>query len=152
MKVPFHAVKRKPRQINKIVVFFSSIFWQNEWGWKVFSAHWLYYDMRGSYYIPHVFCYVCMFVVFFAGPSKRYSEQTKTLNQYEHQDPKENFPSHLSPTCLLLHSPCHPLPNRQSQFLNSIKRLWKSGPTETTERPIWLLSSFLSAFCCYFIL
>lgn len=76
MRVPFHAVKRKQSWINNIVVFFSSIFWQTEWGWKVFSAHWLYYDMSVSYFIPHVFCYVCMFVVF-AGPSKPYSEQSK---------------------------------------------------------------------------
>lgn len=77
-----------------LCVFSSSgIFWQSERGWKVFlTARWLYYDTRRSYFVPHVLCCVCMFVVFCflcflfcfclffppLGPSKSSSEQNKT--------------------------------------------------------------------------
>ena len=73
---------------------------------------------------------------------------SRERTENEHWDPKENFPSHHPPLAYP-YSPCHPLPNKHSQFLNSIKRLWKSGPTKTTESPVWLLSSF---FICRLLL
>lgn len=46
-------------------------------------------------------------------------------------------------TCPPQHGPCHPLPNKHSQFLNSIKGLWKSGLTETTETHLVALQLFI---------
>lgn len=59
---------------------------------------------------------------------------------------KGKHPKSSSSTCLPDRSPCHPVPNKHSQFLDSIKRLWKPGPTKTTERPVWWLSSFFFFF------
>lgn len=143
----FSCSKKKTSRINNIVVFFCSVFWQNEWGWKVFSAHWLYYDMRGSYFIPRAL--LCLHVCGFCWSIKTLQwARTKLKMSIKIQRKTSQVIFPYLPT-LTQSCHCHPLPNNHSQFLNSIKRLWKSWPTKN-HRETHLVA--LKLFICRLLL
>lgn len=101
-------------------------------------------------HISFLMCFVmfaCLWFLLVHKKTLQWAEQD--LNQYEHRDPKENFPSHHPPLAYANTVPVILCQISIVSFLNLIKRLWKSGPTKTTERPVWLLSSF---FICLLLL
>lgn len=66
--------KKKTRGINNIDVFFSGIFWQNEWGWKVSLIVLLWHERI----IFHSSCaLLCLHVCGFCWSIKPHSEQRK---------------------------------------------------------------------------
>ena len=125
MWVPYRAVKRKETKktkknnswINDIFTYISSLYWQNEWGWKVLSTPSLYYDVRILYFNLHVRFYVCMFVGFFASLffyKVKFTVSRPRTKPMSTSQPKGKLPK--SSPSLPQRSACHPLPNEHRLF------------------------------------